>query len=190
MSVIIIICIINIPGLFYYLNKETIINPLTNQTNSVNLSCTSSSFVSFLTNLIYILSRLVIQFLIKLILTMILIYKLSKLKINVTTLSLKREYVFTFTIAILNMISIVSDVFVLITSIFNKIYGYNQTYISLTSNQSAIASFVYICSVVSSLFFLVDFLFVVNVITNRSFRKEARKLFKCHHNKDHTDLNF
>jgi hypothetical protein len=176
MGLIVLILLINTPSLFYYISNQTSFNPLTNQT-TISVSCTAAPIVSLLRDLVSILSRLVLQLIFKSILTFILVYKLLKLKINVTTLSLKREYVFTFTISILNIISILSELFVLVAYLFINIYGYNQTYISTTSNESAIASFVYVCSVVISLFLLVDLLFIINLITNKEFRKEAKKLF-------------
>jgi hypothetical protein len=175
MGLIALVLIVNMPGLFYYIADQTSINPLANQT-SVSVSCTAAPIVSLLRDLFTILSRFLLQLIFKSVLTFILVYKLFKLKINVTTLSLKREYVFTFTISILNLISILSDLFVLVSYLFINIYGYNQSYISTTSNESAIASFVYVCSVAISVFLLCDLLFIINLITNREFRKEANKL--------------
>jgi hypothetical protein len=175
MGLIVLILLINAPGLFYYISNQTSFNPLTNQT-TISVSCTAAPIVSLLRDIVAILSRFLLQLIFKSILTFILVYKLFKLKINVTTLSLKREYVFTFTISILNIISILSDLFVLVSYLFIYIYGYNQTYISTTSNESAIASFVYVCAVVISIFLLCDLLFIVNLITNKEFRKEAKRL--------------
>jgi hypothetical protein len=44
------------------------------------------------------------------------------------------------------------------------------------SDESAIASFAYVCANIFAIFINFDLIFLVNVITNKKFREEADKL--------------
>ena len=91
--------------------------------------------------------------------------------------SLRKEYKFAFTVIILNIVDFVTDMPFLISTIFINIYGYSQSYVTTTSNEAAIASFAYVAAGVLSLFMYV-LLFFVNLISNKLFRNEVRKIFK------------
>jgi len=170
-------CLINIPGLFFYLDKHVSkIDPVTNQTITIS-QCMSYPLVEVIRDAINLISKNVAPLVLQLAITIILVYKLYNLKINVTTLSLKKEYVFTLTIVVLNINFILTDLFNLIATIVMSVYGYNQTYISTTSNQSAFASFVFLVSVIFGLFMLCDLLFFINLATHLKFRKEAKAIY-------------
>ena len=111
------------------------------------------------------LFRVVLPIVIQTVISCILIYKLSVLKINVTTLSLKKEYRFTFTMVIINLLFIFSQLLLLIGLIFTNIYGYNQTYISTTSNESAVSSFFQTCAILCSTFINTNLLMIYVVFS-------------------------
>ena len=177
-ALIVILLVINVPGLLFYLTPQTIAQDfVTNKTEIIPVQCKSSRLIGLFRDFIGIASRTILPLIIRFILTLILIYKLFSLKVNAMTLSLKKEYSFTFTIVIINFIFILADTFILITTIFINIYGYNQTFVSLISNESAIASFVYVVSVMSTLLFYFVLLFFVNLFVHKRFRRETRKLY-------------
>jgi len=175
--IVVVLSVVNSPGLLFYLETDMVIfNNLTNQT-SVTIQCTSTPLISLIRDFITSLFRVILPMIIQTVISCILIYKLSVLKINVTTLSLKKEYRFTFTIVIINLLFIFSQLLLLIGLIITNIYGYNQTYISTTSNESAVASFFHSCAILCSLFINTNLLFFINLITNFKFREEAKKIF-------------
>jgi hypothetical protein len=92
-------------------------------------------------------------------------------------MSLKREYKYTITIIVLNIVYIFTDLMVIASLISINVYGYNQTYISRTSNESAIASFIYIFVIVFAIFIVGDLIFFVNLFTNMKFKREEKRLY-------------
>jgi hypothetical protein len=174
----IVILTINIPGLFFHLTPQTsTIDPITNMTKVISPQCTATNLIIVLRDSIVVASRMALPLIIQLALSTFLIYKLLKLKINATTLSLKKEYTFTLTVVIFNIIFILSDIFTLVTTILINVYGYTQSFVSSVSNESAIASFVYVVSVMVYLFMYCDLLFFVNLCVHKRFRREARKMY-------------
>ena len=171
-----ILSMVNIPGTFFHLETQKTFNNATNLT-TVSIECTSTALIVVIRDSLSVIFRILLPLVIQVIISYILVYKLLRLEINVNSLSLKREYKFTFTIVILNVLFIFTDLLILIGLILINVYGYNQTYISTSSNQSAIASFFYLCSVVFALFNICDCLFFVNLVTNMKFRKEFKKIF-------------
>ena len=168
MAIFTLISVINSPNLLFKLE----INNSTNQT-----FCTSSNAIISLRDTVAILMRILIPILLQIIMNSILIYKLFKARNNVTiSRSLDKEYRFAFTIIILSIISILTELPFIMTTIFINVYGYNQSYISSASNESAIASLAHVCSFLFSSFIYVV-LFYVNIITNKLFRKAFRNMF-------------
>ena len=176
LGLFLLICVLNLPGFLFQLKSLTQIDKVTNQT-TISFQCASTPLIMLIRDLIPIIFRNVLPLIIQLAISAMLILKLSKLKINVNTLSLKREHKFTFTIVILNLIFIITDIMFIICFILLNIYGYNPTFVSTTSNESAIVSFVYLCILFGTVFAVFDLLFVVNLLTNRKFFKEARKMY-------------
>jgi len=143
-----VILTINMPGLFFYLTPQTTtIDPITNLTKVLSPQCTATNLIVIFRDSVVMASRMVLPLIIQLALSAYLIYKLLKLEINATTLSLKKEYTFTLTVVIFNMIFILSDGITLTTTVLINVYGYTQTYVSSVSNESAIASFAYVVSI-------------------------------------------
>jgi hypothetical protein len=168
----ILIGIISFPSLLYEVRVSN------NATNVTVLMCAPpSTNIGLLRDLIPLFVRIVIPSVIQIIMSVILVNKLLKLKINVNTLSLKREYKYTITIIVLNIVFIFTDLMVIASLISINVYGYNQTYISKTSNESAIASFIYVFVIMLVFFIIGDLLFFVNLFTNKKFKREAKRLY-------------
>ena len=83
----------------------------------MSAQCIATNLILVLRDSIVIASRMALPLMIQLVLSTFLIYKLLKLKINATTLSLKKEYTFTLTVVIFNMIFILSDAITLTTTV-------------------------------------------------------------------------
>jgi hypothetical protein len=168
----IIVSIINFPSLLYEVTGVG--NNVTNVT--VFMCAPPSVNIGLLRDFIPLFVRIVIPSVLQIVMSVILVNKLLKLKINVNTLSLKREYKYTFTIIVLNIVYIFTDLMAIASLISINVYGYNQTYISKTSNESAIASFIYIFVIIFVIFIICDLLFFVNLFTNKKFQREAKRL--------------
>ena len=174
-----IICVINSPGFFYSLQDEKKFDIATNRTITT-LVCSSSPVVIILRDMIHLTFRAVIPAAVQTVANILLLRKFLKAKrlITATTISMKREKRFGFTVLILNTIFIITDVVAVSSVIFLEIYGYNQTYISTTSNESAIASLSYVCTYMFVWLIMCDMLFFINLLTNKTFRKETKKTFR------------
>ena len=140
------ICLINMAGFFFHLESLVTFDPIKNETDS-KYQCESSPTIFLVIDVITVTSRDILPLILSIVCISRLINKLMKLKIIVRTLKLKREYIFTFTIVMLNVLFIFSEIFSIITTLLINIHGYNQTYISTSSNESAIASFLKTVSV-------------------------------------------
>ncbi len=80
------------PGLFFQLQPQiTTIDPITNKTIFLSLQYTATNLMVILRDSVVMVSRMVLPLVIQLALSAYLIYKLLKLEINATTLSLKKE---------------------------------------------------------------------------------------------------
>jgi hypothetical protein len=167
-----IVCVINLPNLFFYLQSKTFFNPLTNST-IVYVSCTASTTMLLIRDTASIFSRVVLPLVSEVVINTILIRNLFKLNKITTTVSHNREYRFAKTIIILNVIYGFSNCILATTIIFINIYGYNQQYISTTSDESAIASLAYVCANMLVIFINCDLVFFVNIVTNKKYREEA-----------------
>ncbi len=180
-----VIFVVNVPNLLFRLETRTFFNPQTN-TSIVYMSCTSDLNTILLRDTIASVTRVILPLILEVIINTILISKLLKFtdyknnaSLETTSLSMvshEREYRFAQTIIILNVIYGVSNLISVTTIILINVYGYNQTYISTTSDESAIASFAYVCANIFAVFINFDLIFLVNVITNKKFREEADKL--------------
>ena len=112
---------------------------------------------------------------------MALIVKLKRVSQNVTnaSMTLKRERRFALTIILLNTIYATSYLLALTSTILINIYGYNQTYVSSGSYESSFASFVYVCVQLLTTFINCELAFIVNLLSHKTFRKEAKKIVLC-----------
>ena len=177
LGLFLILCGINFFGFFYHLETKTSFSPNTNENVTVIL-CTS--IYGLERDLIHIIARAVVPLILQTCTNIILVYRFYRIKNMVTSafsISLKREFRFAKTIIILNGIFIISDMLALGIHLAINVYGYNQTYISTMSNQSAIASFVFVCAFQFVIFMVCDVLFIVNLLSNKKFRMEANKLY-------------
>ena len=175
-GIFIVLCLINAPNFVFKLETQTEFDMFTNQTITRKV-CISSKLISTIRDGLAVSMRIIIPLILQAVMNSILIYKLFKTRHNINMpRSLRKEYKFAFTVIILNIVDFVSDMPFLISTIFINIYGYSQSYVTTTSNEAAIASLAYISSGVLSMFMYV-LLFFVNLIFNKVFRKEVRKIF-------------
>ena len=106
----------------------------------------------------------------------ILIIKLIQFRRNFDP-TLKKEKRFAFTIVIFNIVYILGEIPYLICLALISIYGYNPTtYISTSSDEAAISSFAYLCSMAFALLVTTSLLPFVNFFTNKKYRKEVKKM--------------
>jgi len=173
-----LICLVNIPNLFFSLNTQIIFDTITNKTLPKVTLCTSTPTVILLRDIVTRFSYGLLPFILQIAISAILIYRLRKLDGLMHTVSINRERKYTFTIIVFNLIFIMADVFNTVCIIFINIYGYNEaTYISKNSKEAAISSFAYLCSIYFTIFCIGDLLFIINLVTNKRFRKEALRIF-------------
>ena len=175
MALFALICIVNLPNIFFSLQTQTYFNPLTNTTVMYTM-CTSDTQTILIRDILAAVSRVVLPLVLEVIINTTLILKLIKFKNLTTTISHYKEFRFAQTIIILNVFYGVSNLISVITIVFINIYGYNQTYISTTTDQSAIASFAYVCASIFGAFINCDLIFFVNMVTNKRFREEASQV--------------
>ena len=164
MCLFFVLCIINMPNLFFELDSQLQL-------------CTANKALVLLRDIVGKGSYGVLPLIIQIGVSAILVFRLKKLKSIIHTVSIKREIKYTFSVIMFNMIFILSDIIGSISIVFANIYGYNETtYISTQSNEAAISSFVYVCSVYLNMFCVCVLLFFINLGTNKRFRKEATKM--------------
>ena len=108
-----------------------------------------------------------------------LILKLKRVSQNVTnaSVSLKRERRFAFTITILNVAYAVANLFSLAATILINVYGYDQSFVTTNTYESALAGFIFVCVQMFATFVNCDLAFIVNLMSHKTFRKEAGKIF-------------
>lgn len=169
------LCFINVPNLLFHLQTQTFYNSVAN-TTIVYLSCTSDSKIILIRDILSSVSRVFLPLIIGTIINGILISKLLRYKPTTGIVSQDRELKFARTIIILNVIYGVSNLISVVTLILINVYGYNQTLISTTSNESAIASFAYVCANIFGAFVNCDLIFFINILSNKRFREEADQL--------------
>jgi hypothetical protein len=137
--------------------------------------CTAPKIIQSLRDLLAALVRIILPIIFQTLFNCILIVKLFELKEN-RDLTQKKEKRLAFTIIIFNAIYILGELPLIVSSVLINIYGYNQTYISTSSNESAIASFAYVCFIAFALLTSFSLLPVVNFCTNKKYRKETKKM--------------
>jgi len=180
------ICAINVPNLFFSLQTQATYDMGTNQT-TLNIECTATYSIRLIRDTLGSITRVLLPTVLSFVINSILICKLLNVrKRSGLARSLSKEHQFAFTIIILNFFYLVLELPILVSVVFVNLYGYTETFISRTSNESAIASFVYVCSYITTSFVYVS-LFFVNLLSNRVFRKECADIWlgvckiKCMH---------
>jgi hypothetical protein len=146
-----------------YLENQSKLDSTTNQTVD-NFICSYSDLIEFIQDSIFSLISIIAPLIIQIVMSCMIIYKLYKMtnQPNVHTLDQKKEKRFAFTVVVLNILSIIGHIPLPISVVIASIYGYDSSLISTTSNESAIASFAFICSIAFGIFFKFTLLFFVN----------------------------
>lgn len=160
-----ILSILNSPNLLLNL-VETPTNSSGNQT-SISVICTGDGLVLKIRDIVVIIFRMIIPFILTLLLNIVLIVKLVKVKKNIRKGDsfMMREYKFAFSIIVLNVLFILT----LIPNIVALIYS------NLAPNAPEIATFMrQLSQLIASYNYC--FNFFINLITNNMFRKELFKI--------------
>jgi hypothetical protein len=165
-----VIFVLHGANLFFY--------PETRIINSKNVTiCSSSNTIMMIRDYMGLLIRIVLPLVLQTVFNVMLIKKLFKFRTHLHS-SLKQEKRFAFTVVISNVVFFIGEIPFLVTTVLINMYGYNQTYISTSSRESAISSFAYLCSNAFALFTSYSLLFFVNFLTNKKYKQEVRKLLR------------
>ena len=163
-SLFLVLCIINVPNFFFHLDPQ------------IGM-CISVKSVILLRDSIAMIMRIIVPLFLQLVMNTILIYKVFKARKSLRmTRSEKNDNRLAFTVIILNLVLIVTELPFSVNVILINLYGYNQTLISPTSKNASLASFAFVCSLVFSSFYYVS-LFFVNLSTNKMFRREFKNFY-------------
>ena len=171
----VVACVLCMPNLLFHLETQTQYDSSTNMTQITTI-CTASNSIQSLRDASAALIRIIIPNILQIVLNVILIMRLFQFRRNHDP-TLKKEKRFAFTIVILNTIYLLGEIPYLICLALINIYGYNpSTYISTSSNESAISSFAFICCWALLLAVSFSLLPFVNYFTNKKYRKEVKKM--------------
>ena len=165
-----LLCIINIPNLFFKIEYISTFNPVSNMTVTTK-SCTSSSSIVTIRDMIVIMFKVVIPIILMISMNIYLMHKLVKEKKKFKKISeLNKEYHFAFSIFFMNVLYTLIMLPGLITLIYLNIIQYAQTS-NIQSREVIIAQFAYSVAlvIITYEFF---FTFFVNIVFNKIFRKE------------------
>ena len=163
--VLALICILNIPNLFFNIETTTQQSISANQTLS-SLACTSDALIGKIRNYVVIAFRMVIPFMLTMILNMILVVRLK----NKRKTAKKSEDKFAFSIIVLNLLFIITLIPAIVAMIYSNVVS--------NTRQIAIANFMlHVSQVISS--YNYGFNFFINLKTNILFRKQFLKFVFC-----------
>jgi hypothetical protein len=173
--IFLISCFAQVFNLFFYLESQTQYDSARNVTQTITV-CTAPKIIQSMRDIFSALARIILPIILQTIFNCILIVRLFKFRKNHDP-ALKKEKRLAFTVIIFNVIYILGEVPLMVTSVFINIYGYNQTnYISTSSDESAIASFAYVCSLAFVMFTPHSLLPFLNYLTNTKYRNETKKI--------------
>jgi hypothetical protein len=172
--IFLISCFAQMFNLFFYLETQTQYDSTKNATQIITV-CTAPKIILSLRDVFAALARIILPIIFQTIFNGILIVKLFEFR-KKRDLTLKKEKRLAFTVIIFNIIYVLGEMPLIVCSVFINIYGYNQTYISTSSNESAIASFAYVCSLAFVIFTSYSLLPFVNYFTNKIYKKETKKM--------------
>jgi len=172
--IFLISCLTQVFNLFFYLEIQTQYDSTKNATQTLSV-CTAPRIIQSLRDACAALVRIILPIIFQTLFNCILIVKLFELR-KKRDHTLKKEKRLAFTVIIFNIIYIIGKVPLIVSSVFINIYGYNMTYISTGSNESAISSFAYVCSIAFALLTSFSLLPFVNFFTNKKYRKEAKTM--------------
>ena len=172
--IFLISCFVHVFNFFFYLEIQTQYDSTKNATQTIAV-CTAPRIIQTLRDACAALARIILPIIFQTTFNGILIVRLFELRKNQQT-TLKKEKRLAFTVIIFNIIYVLGEIPLIVCSVFINIYGYNQTYISTSSNESAIASFAFVCSLAFAIFTSYSLIPFVNYFTNKKYRKEAKKM--------------
>lgn len=174
-AVFVTISALNVPNLMFKVNKISNFNKNNNKTETF-LSCTANDKLVLARDLITIIIRIVIPFVLMIKLNGFLIYKIVKSRRRANHCSSKtqkKDYYFAVSIITLNILFLLTQTPLLICLILLNMFQYSVLY--GTSIEVAWANFFYTISLIVSSYNYA-FTFLVNLKYNRLFRSEFMKL--------------
>ena len=179
LAIMIVIGFLNVPSFFFYLKTETKFMPETNTTQVIDVICHSTARITLIRDVIGVLLRIILPLVLEVFMNTVLIYKLYLLhKVISISTDFLDEYRFTISIVILNITFIIGEMPNIVATVLINLYGYNQNYITMSSNEAARASFSYIFSMVISAIFCYTPLLFINLATNKIFQSEVKKILR------------
>jgi len=167
------ICVINVPNLFFRLS-------ITNSslTSSSYIQCDSTPLINQIRNTVISIFRIVLPLVLQVIFSILLIYKFFKVRRSVAPNQLiDKEYRFVRIILWLNLMFIITETPLLITTLYFTLKKEIPSY-PIDANASysiAIMTLVYYVTLVFSLY-LFGSIFFVNLFTNNMFKTEIRRI--------------
>ena len=165
------ICLLNIPNLFYQVIDNT-------SKNETKLCTPSSPFVILIRDTIALLMRTALPIVLEFFINISLIYKLIKSRRNLNLKrSLRRDYKFAFTIVMLNVMFLITNVPFFVTCLYSMAMGYERVDVnSIFKLRYGYVSFwLFLTAIVSSYMFVS--VFFVNMMFCRFFKIEFFKAF-------------
>jgi hypothetical protein len=170
-------CLTQVFNLFFYLESQTQYDSARNVTQTITV-CTAPKIIQSLRDIFAALARIILPIILQTIFNCVLIVRLFKFRKNYDP-ELVKEKRLAFTVITFNVIYILGEVPLIVSSVFINIYGYNQTsYISTSSKKSAIASFAYVCSIAFVMLTSHSLLPFLNYLTNIKYRNETKKILR------------
>jgi len=168
------ICLINVPNLFFRLSLAD-----SSSTSTPKVQCDSTPLINQIRNIVISVFRIVLPLVLQILFSTLLIYKLFKVRRSVMmNQSMEKEYRFARVILWLNLMYIITETPLLLTTFYFSLLGEIPTYpiAAKTSNTLVIMTVVYNASVLLSVY-LFGSLFFVNIFTNKIFQNEIKILF-------------
>jgi hypothetical protein len=175
---VVVVLAINSTNLLYKLDYSVNENMTT---TSMTPECTANPIVDWIRDVVHVLSRSVLPMIFQIVLSAKLLKKLYKLSHTntTTTIDTSREKRYSIVILLNMFILILSEVILISSTVINYLYNNNSDdYIQNSSNQAAISAFAFLCSSMVVWFLIFDLSFFLNVLTNKKFRDETKKLFR------------
>ena len=180
-GLVVVVLAINSANLLYKLDYFDDDDEIANETSaSITLECNAYLIVDWIRDIVHVLSRSILPMIFQIIIAVKHLKKLYVLSHTMrTTIDTKREKRYSIVILVNMFILILSEVISTSSTIIINIYSEtDDDYIQNSSNQVAIATFASLCSNMLIWLLICDLSFFLNVLTNKKFRDETRKLFR------------
>jgi len=179
-GLVVVVLAINSTNFFFKLDDSVNEETLTNSTTIKMVACDASLIVDWIRDIVQFLSRSILPMIFQVIIAVKHLKKLYVLSNSMTTtIDTNREKRYSIVILLNIFVLILSEVISVSSIIIINIYSKtDDDYIQNSSTQAAISAFAYLCSNMVFWFLICDLGFFLNVLTNKKFRDETKKLFR------------